>query len=124
MKVTLDIFEMYYLLESCLRGSHLRSGTILRFVDDWYELFTKEERGKLYYDTLRLIYNNKFEACSACCGADIVFMARYNPDNQYRVTVSDGSQTKTVDAYLLDGRYYIKSQRFCAPEFITKIEKI
>lgn len=34
MKVTLDTHEMFYLLESCLRGSHLRSGTILRFVDE------------------------------------------------------------------------------------------
>ena len=124
MKVELDMFEMYYLLESCIRGSHLRSGTILRFVDDWYELFTKEQRDKLYYDTLRLIYDNNFTPCTSCCGADIVFMARFNPDNQYRVTVSDGSQTKTVDAFLLDGRYYIKSQRLCAEEFITKIEKI
>ena len=124
MKVELDIFEMYYLLESCLRGSHLRSGTILRFVDDLYELFTKEQREKLYYDTLRLIYDNNFVPCDSCCGADTVFMARYNPDNQYRVTVSDGKQTQTVDAFLLNGRYYIKSNRVCAPEFITKIEKI
>ena len=51
-------------------------------------------------------------------------MARFNPDNQYRVTVSDGKQTKTVDAFLLNGRYYIKSNRVCAKEFITKIEKI
>lgn len=49
MKVELDNFEMYCLLESCIRGSHLRSSTILRFVDDWYELFTKEQREKLYY---------------------------------------------------------------------------
>lgn len=124
MKVELDMFEMYCLLESCIRGSHLRSGTILRFVDDWYELFTKEQREKLYYDTLRLIYDNNFVPCDSCCGADTVFMARYNPDNQYRVTVSDGSQTETVDAFLLDGKYYIKSRRFCAEEFITKIEKI
>lgn len=124
MKVELDIFEMYYLLESCLHGSHLRSSTILRFVDDWYELFTKEQREKLYYDTLRLVYDNNFVPCTQCCGADTVFMARYNPDNQYMVTVSDGSQTQTVDAFLLDGEYYIKSRRFCPKEYITKIEKI
>ena len=124
MKVELDIFEMYYLLESCLRGSHLRSGTILLFVDDWFELFPKEQREKLYYDTLRLIYDNNFIPFTQCCGADTVFMARYNPDNQYRVTVSDGSQTETVDAFLLNGKYYIKSRRFCPKEYIKKIEKI
>lgn len=124
MKVDLDNFEMFYLLESCLRGSHLRSGTILRFVDDWYELFTQEQREKLYYDVLRLVYDGNFTPCSICCGADIVFMARYNPDNQYRVTVSDGAQTQTVDAFLLDDRYYVKTNRICAKEFIIEIEKI
>lgn len=124
MKVELDIFEMYYLLESCLRGSHLRSGTILRFVDDWYELFTKEQREKLYYDTLRLVYDNNFVPCDSCCGADTVFMARYNPDNQYRVTVSDGRETMTVDSFKMNNKYYVKSNRFCAEEYIKKIEKI
>ena len=124
MKVELDIFEMYYLLESCLRGSHLRSGTILRFVDDWYELFTKEQRDKLYYDTLRLIYDNNFVPCDSCCGADKIFMSRFNPKNQYRVTVSNGRETKTVNAFKMNNKYYVKSNRFCAEEYIKKIEKI
>lgn len=124
MKVELDIFEMYYLLESCLRGSHLRSGTILRFVDDWYEMFSKEQREKLYYDTLRLVYNNYFSPFASCCGADTVFMARYNPDNQYRVTVSDGRKTMTVNAFKLNNKYCVKSNRCCDEEYIKKIEKI
>lgn len=124
MKVELDNFEMYYLLESCLRGSHLRSSTILRFVDDWYDLFSKEQREKLYYDTLRLVYDNNFVPYTQCCGADTVFMARYNPDNQYRVTVSDGRETMTVDSFKMNNKYYVKSNRYCAEEYIKKIEKI
>ena len=53
MKVNLDIHEMFYLLESCLRGSHLRSSTILRYVDDWYNLLSPSQRHKLYEWTLR-----------------------------------------------------------------------
>lgn len=124
MKVELDMFEMYCLLESCIRGSHLRSGTILRFVDDWYELFTKEQRDKLYYDTLRLIYDNNFVPCDSCCGADKIFMSRFNPKNQYRVTVSDGRETMTVDSFKMNNKYYVKSNRYCAEEYIKKIEKI
>lgn len=124
MNVGLDIFEMYYLLESCLRGSHLRSRTILRFVDEWYELLTKEQRDKLYYDTLRLVYDNNFVPCSSCCGSDKIFMARFNPDNQYKITLSNGRETKTVNAFKLNNKYYVKSNRFCAEEYIKKIEKI
>ena len=121
MNVSLNHFEMYYLLESCLRGSHLRSDTILRFVDDWYGLFTHEERESLYEWVLRLVYNKEFKPFSSACGADIIFMARYNPDNRYKVTMIDGQE---VDAFLMDGKYYIKSNRYCEPKYIKKIEKI
>ncbi|WP_298108047.1 hypothetical protein [uncultured Bacteroides sp.] len=124
MKVDLDLDEMFYLLEACLRGSHLRSMTIRRFVDEWYGLFTTKQRCELYKWILRLIYNDDFKPLPRCCGQDIVFMARYNPDNQYRVTVSDGTKTETVEAFKLDGRYWVKSNRCCAEECITKIEKI
>lgn len=124
MKINLDKFEMYYLLESCLRGSHLRSSTILRFVDEWYYLFTEKERNKLYEDVLRIIYNNHFEPDSRCCGADIIFMAAYNPNNRYLVTTYyDGVKDK-VEAFFMDGKYYITSNRFIDSEYITTIEKI
>lgn len=94
MKVDLDIHEMFYLLESCLRGSHLRSSTILRYVDDWYNLLSQSQRHKLYEWTLRLVYDGEFKIRSSACGADRIFMARYNPDNQFRVTVSDGEKDR------------------------------
>ena len=124
MKVDLDIHEMFYLLESCLRGSHLRSSTILRYVDDWYNLLSPSQRHKLYEWTLILVYYGEFKIRSEACGADRIFMARYNPDNQYRVTVSDGVNTETVEAFKLDGRYWIKSNRVCAEEYIKNVEKI
>lgn len=124
MKVNLDIHEMFYLLESCLRGSHLRSSTILKYVDDWYSLLSPSQRQCLYDWTLRLVYDGEFKQRPAACGADRIFMARFAPDNQYRVTVSDGENTETVEAYKLDDRYWVKSNRCCAEECITKIEKI
>lgn len=124
MKVSLDIHEMYYLLEACLRGSHLRSTTILKYVDDWYSLLSPSQRKCLYDWALRLVYDGEFKQRPAACGADRIFMARYNPYNQYLVTVSDGVKTETVEAFKLDGRYWVKSNRCCAEECITKIEKI
>lgn len=124
MKVNLDFFEMYYLLESCFRGSHLRSGTIRRFVDEWYDLFTPQQRKNLYDWILRDIYNGDFKPIFSCCGEDVIFMARYDPDNQYRVkTLYDGEE-EIHEAFLLDGRYYTKSNRFIAEEYITSVKKI
>ena len=124
MKVELNIFEMFYLLESCFRGSHLRSGTIGRFVDEWYGLFTPQQRKNLRDWILRDIYNGDFKPRFSCCGDDTIFMARYNPDNQYRVkTLYDGKE-EIHETFLLDGRYYTKSNRFIAEEYITSVEKI
>lgn len=124
MKVKLDIFEMYYLLESCFRGSHLRSGTIGRFVDEWYGLFTPQQRKNLRDWILRDVYFGKFEPRPSCCGEDEAFMARYDPDNQYRVkTLYDGKE-KVHDAFLRNGSYYTKSDRFISEEYITSVEKI
>lgn len=124
MKVELDIFEMYYLLESCFRGSHLRSGTIRRFVDEWFGLFTPKQRKDLYDWILRDIYDGKFKPMFSCCGEDEIFMARYDPDNQYRVkTLYDGKE-QVHDAFLRDGKYYTKSDRFISEEYIASVEKI
>ena len=124
MRVNLDFFEMYYLLESCFRGSHLRSGTIGRFVDEWYDLFTPKQRKNLHDWILRDIYDGKFEPRSQLCGADRVFMAKYDTDNQYVVkTLYDGKEG-IYKTFLRDGKYYTKSDRFIAEEYITSVEKI
>lgn len=123
MKVDLDIFEMYYLLESCFRGSHLRSDTILRFVDEWYESFTPEQRKNLYEWILRDIYNGNFTKNDVLCGADIIFMARFNPDNQYTVTTLFHGREATENAFLKDGKYYINSKWCIASEYIVSAEK-
>ena len=124
MKVKLNIFEMYYLLESCFRGSHLRSGTIGRFVDEWYDLFTPKQRKNLRDWILRDIYRGKFEPMPSCCGEDEIFMAKYDPDNQYVVkTLYDGKE-EIHKTFLRDGKYYTKSDRFIAEEYITSVEKI
>lgn len=121
MKVNLDKFEMYWLLESCFRGSHLRSNTILRFVDEWYELFTPQQRKDMYDWILRDVYDGNFVPDPKLCRADTIFMARYDPENIHKVTMIDGEE---VDAFLLDGIYYVKSNRYCPIEYIKKIEKI
>lgn len=122
MKVNLDIFEMYYLLESCFRGSHLRSDTIARFVDEWYGLFTPEQRKNLYEWILRDIYNGKFKPDSILCGADKVFMARYNPDNQYSVILK--GKGKGFSAFLMNDRYYINSRTYIDNGSIIRTKKI
>lgn len=106
---------------ACLRGSHLRATTILRFVDEWYSKFTKKERDQLYNSVLRDVYEGEFKERHQLCGNDEIFMARYNPDNQYRVTLINGN---TVEAFKMKDRYYVLSNRFIDENCIIKVEKI
>lgn len=51
-------------------------------------------------------------------------MARYNPDNQYVVKTIHNGIEEVYDAFLQEGRYYIKSNQFISEEYITSVEKI
>lgn len=123
MKVDLDIFEMSWLLDACLRGSHLRASTIERFVDDWYDELTEQQRYNLYEWTLRLTYGGNFKPSDTCCGADKVFMARYNPDNQYMIMVRYEGKTSKYRCFLYNGEYHVTTSRFIGKEYIKKVER-
>ena len=89
MKIELGLNEMFYFLEGCLCGSHLRSDSVRRFTDEFYDKFSEGERARLYNWVLRNRYNGEFKRDSAMCGEDMMFMDRYNPNNQYEVTLVD-----------------------------------
>ncbi len=138
MLVDLDIYELGFLLERCIHGSHLRSNTIARFTDEFFDKLSEDERMRIFEWTVRLEYgwgNNPkhFEPSSACCGEDIIFMKRYHPENQYMVTArrrfkgDDGKwhqETKKVRAFRMDGRYYVGSKTYVDETFIMKVEHL
>ena len=124
MKVDLDLPEMSYLLESCLRGSHLRSSTVDRFVNEWYRKFNGYERAKLFECMLRNVYDGKFKPMTSMCGSDIVFMARYNPDNQYELKVSMSGVKQSVRSYKLADFYWVDSNKYVDPDNIVSVRKL
>ena len=137
MLVDLDTNELWYLLERCLHCSHLRSDTIERFVNEFYDKLSEHQRMNLFEWAVRLGYawngKNHFEPDSSCCGTDTIFMKRYHPLNQYIVTMkyryktADGKwhrKTDKVRAFKMNGDYYVNSHKRCATEFITNIEHI
>ena len=123
MKIDLDIYELSWLLDACLRGSHLRSSTLERFVDEWFEKLTEQQRYNLYEWSLRLTYNGHFKPCDCCCGADIVFMKRYDPENQYIVTTKYDSEIKQHRAFFYNGEYHVKTNIIIAKEYIVDVYK-
>ena len=124
MRVNLDLFEMSWLLESCLRGSHLRAGTVDRFVDTWYGMFNGRERESLYEWMLRIVYDGEFKPMPSMCGADERLMARYDPDNQYEVEALWSDTKRLLRAFKLNDKYYINSTRYVNPASIINVRKL
>ena len=122
MKIDLDIFGLWYFLESCLRGSHLRSSHVKDFTDIYFKKLTPGERAFLYKSVLEKIHNGEFEPDSAMCGHDVWFMARYNPDNQYKVVLKDGYGEE--QAFKKDGSYWVGERTKINNRFIVSVEKM
>ena len=127
MKVELDYIEMLYLLESCLRGSHLRAMTVRRFCGEFWERFTDRQRISLYRFVVQQVYGGTFTPRDSLCGADVMLMEMYDPDNQYIVSFNNGKgMVECVRAFLHAGnrRYYTNSSMYIAPDAIVSIEKL
>ena len=124
MRVELDFFEMLYLPESCLRGSHLRSTTVERFSGEFWSKFTEKQRNSLYRFVLSHVYDGKFKPMPSMCGADERLMARYDPDNQYEVEALWSDTKRLLRAFKLNDKYYINSTRYVNPSSILNVRKL
>lgn len=141
MTTNLDWHDIIYLMEGCAGGSHLRQGIWQRAVDEFWAKLDQEERDNIYWiakrDITERFFHELFGEQHTSFGYDdfAEFLARFNPSNQYRVTMDgevNGKHTHEVaDAFLWarsdDAKdtgacYHTGFNRFCAPEFIVQTE--
>lgn len=127
MKIDLDKFELLYYLEGCARGSHLRQGVWRRFIDEFYDKLTTQERLFLFHYSVRDLWQIFNEPC--CSGSfhygkdDFnMFISRFNPYNKYKVTVSNNDSTKVFECFWFDGKFYTGFNRFINNEYIKNVE--
>ena len=97
------------------------------FADKIYRQLNDVEREFLYTyikrDTYWLWENKKYSD-ETPYKYWLQVLARYNPANQYEVTLQDviNKQTFVHDAYLWDGKYQVGWNRYCAPENIVNVK--
>lgn len=141
MTTNLDWHDIIYLMEGCAGGSHLRQGIWQRAVDEFWKKLSDDERKVIYWIakrdiTERFFYELHGEPQTSFGYDDFAeFLARFNPSNQYRVTM-DGEVSgkhihEVVDAFLwarsddakdTQARYHTGFTRFCASEYIVETE--
>jgi hypothetical protein len=78
-----------------------------------------EERERLYDWILKLLDPKQKEI------EDVkIFLARFNPDNQYKITTNFLNKIETVNCFLHDGKYKTKRNTSLIEDYIINIEKI
>lgn len=127
MLIDLDKHEMFWLLESAARGSHLRQDLWNKFIDNVFH--------KLGVSEIRFLHDQCKEKLSQLYPNEKTvgyedfqrFLARFDIDNNlYRVNVTnpDTRKRETYYTYRFLGKYFVSSTQFIAPDCIKSVEYI
>ena len=125
----LDRFQLMWLAEGAIGKSHLRWDVYPMFVNDVWPQLTESEREAIFTyikrDSSWHFNNERPHGDETAKQYFLQMLARFNPANQYVVTLKEGRKKAIVvnDAYYFDGKYYVGWQRYCAPEYIVKVEQ-
>jgi len=124
--LTLDRFELMWLCEGAIGKSHLRWGIYSLMVDSVWPQLTDLEREAIFTYIKRdnsWLFKGDTDRYETPRNYYLQMLARYNPANQFKITLKDGRMKVTEDAYKWNGRYYVSWQRFCDPDHIRSIEQ-
>jgi hypothetical protein len=117
-KFVIDFFELAFLTESCLPKQPIaRHSFFMDTIDKHYFKMTWQQR-KHFFEWISPNLDMTHEESK-------IFYARYNPENQYKVSVLVKGKEEFMEAFLIDDKYMIKSNiRLNDEYFLTKPEKI
>ena len=122
--LTLDRFQLMWLCEGAMGKSHLRWDIYPMMVNDVYPQLSDGEREAIFtYIKRDESWKFRDDYDKTAKEYFLKMLARYNPANQYTITLKDGRKKVKVDAYLWDGKYFVGWQRYCAQENIIKVEQ-
>lgn len=125
--LNLDRFQLMWLCEGAMGKSHLRWDIYPMMVNDVWPQLSDGEREAIFAYIKRdesWKFNDNLEYDETPRKYFLQMLARYNPANQYIVTLKDGRKKQVADnAYLWNGKYYVGWQRYCAPENIVNVEQ-
>jgi hypothetical protein len=116
-KFVIDFFELAFLTEACLPKSTIaRYSFFMNVIDRHYHNMTWEQRKHLFEWIGRKL-NMEYEESQ-------IFYARFNPDNQFKITFKKTTEQESVEAFLFKNIYWISSNQKVNNDYIESVEKI
>lgn len=119
-KLTLNKFDLLYFLEGIVGGSHLRWDGYEKMVNDAFPQLNDDERAFIYTYSMRDLSGKILDRESEYWNR---FIERYNPDNQYEITITDGVGLPHR-VYKHKDKYYIDWNTRINEECIVEIKKL
>lgn len=121
-RFNIDFFEFSFLVEACIPPRPIARAMFWDdVIDKHYNTLTDNERGRLFeWINRNPCMQDGIEEGNEDC---LLFNARFNPDNQYKVHTNYNDKLEVYDAFKLNDRYYIKKNTSIEDRFITKVEK-
>ena len=114
--MTIDYFEFIVLIEASWHsGTILRHSIMEKAINVWYRDLSWNERARAYE-----FFNRTQEAKNEIQER---FLARFNPDNQFRVESVGKGLKRTDILYLYDGKYWDSTTSYADEKYIKKVEK-
>jgi hypothetical protein len=121
-KFTIDFFELAFLAEACIPPNPIaRTMFWQRLTNVYWEQMTEEEREHLFEWLNR---NDNYKQSLEKEEETQIFHARFDPDNQYMVYTTMDGKDDVNRVFKYKDLYYVRSNSWITPEFITKVEKI
>jgi hypothetical protein len=116
-KFVIDFFELAFLTEACLPKSTIaRYSFFMNVIDIHYHNMSWEQRKHLF-EWIGKKLNMEHEESQ-------IFYARFNPDNQFKITFKKMAEKESVEAFLFKNIYWISSNQKVNNDYIDSIEKI
>lgn len=104
-RFNIDFFEFSFLVETCIPPKPIARAMFWSdVIDKYYHVLTEEEREKLYEwinknPSFQYSLKNNNEDC-------LVFNARYNPENQYKVKTLYKNKEEIIDCFKFNDKYH------------------
>jgi hypothetical protein len=118
----IDFWELCFLAEACIPPRPIaRTMFWQNLTNLYYHNMTGHERVKLFEFMKR---NSWYEESLEKQEDTQIFHARFDPDNQYRVTTNFQDKEEVYEAFLRNDKYCTSSNFWISPDYIIKVEKI
>ena len=119
---TIDFFELAFLAEACIPPNPIaRTMFWQRLTNVYWDQMSDEERDRLFEWLNR---NDNYKQSLEKEEETQIFHARFDPDNQYMIYTTMNGKDDVNRVFKYKDLYYVRSNSWITPEFITKVEKI